>query len=138
MKYLDYDGLQRYDSKLKDYIDNHIPTKSSSVVDARNSNNTIKFALCTQAEYDELGNNYEQNVVYIITDDEASLYTVIANPQTTTDDIYTITVGTTNYAIKDARVDDILDGTNVDSFADVEDLFATDLEVQNMLSEVFD
>ena len=69
IKYLDLTGLTKYDEKIKQYIGSFVPSKSLSLQDAFDSTKIVKMGICTQAEYDALGNNWIPNCLYIISDD---------------------------------------------------------------------
>ena len=121
MKYLDKDGLQQYDALIKEFVNNHVPDLAQvanlavALEDAADPTSTVKIALCTQAEYDAL-ESYQENVIYIITDDTSGVVYTYANETLDgTESVLTsITIQGIKYAIPqgtDVIANPTLDGT---------------------------
>lgn len=69
MKYVSLEGLTRYDTKIKNFINNHVAISARGIVDKLDNTKIIGIATCTQEEYDALNGNWERNVLYVISDD---------------------------------------------------------------------
>ena len=70
--YLDLNGLTYYDTKIKNYIEEHIPDAAEALVNAYSESGEqefFKIAICSQEDYDNLGDNWEEGTLYIISDD---------------------------------------------------------------------
>ena len=70
MKYVSLEGLTRYDTKIKNFINTHVAVSARGIVDKMDSTKIIGIATCTQQEYDALDGNWERDVLYVISDDQ--------------------------------------------------------------------
>lgn len=98
IQYLDLNGLTYYDTKIKEYIQENIPEiaeAANAVVNAMGESGEgelIKIAVCTQEDYDNLGDNWEEGTLYIISDDNtiSDLHQLISE--------VSVKIGSTTYA----------------------------------------